>query len=100
MRSRNSRISFSERFTVGSKSLPGSSDAAGWSEFARVLLIGDEDVVREVLAELQREAGHEVFELPSPIDATRTIISEGIDTVVLDVSRARRTGINLPGAPR
>jgi CheY-like chemotaxis protein len=52
---------------------------------ARVLLIDDDDVAREFLAELLRAAGHEVFELPSPIGATRTIIGEGIDAVVLDV---------------
>lgn len=52
---------------------------------SRVLLIDDDDVAREFLAELLREAGHEVFELPSPIGATRTILSEGIDAVVLDV---------------
>jgi CheY-like chemotaxis protein len=52
---------------------------------SRVLLIDDDDVAREFLAELLRDAGHEVFELPSPIGATRTILSEGIDAVVLDV---------------
>ena len=52
---------------------------------SRVLLIDDDDVAREFLAELLREAGHEVFELPSPIGATRTILSEGIEAVVLDV---------------
>jgi CheY-like chemotaxis protein len=52
---------------------------------SRVLLIDDDDVAREFLSELLRDAGHVVFELPSPIGATRTILSEGIDAVVLDV---------------
>lgn len=52
---------------------------------ARVLLIDDDDIAREFLAQLLRDAGHEVFELPSPIGATRMILSEGIQAVVLDV---------------
>ncbi|MFZ5895074.1 MAG: response regulator [Myxococcota bacterium] len=52
---------------------------------ARVLLIDDDDIAREFLAGLLRDAGHEVFELPSPIGATRTILSERIEAVVLDV---------------
>ena len=52
---------------------------------SRVLLIDDDDVAREFLADLLREAGHVVFELPSPIGATRTILSEAIEAVVLDV---------------
>ena len=52
---------------------------------SRVLLIDDDDIAREYLASLLRDAGHEVFELPSPIGATRTILSEGIEAVVLDV---------------
>lgn len=52
---------------------------------SRILLIDDDDIAREFLAELLREAGHEVFELPSPIGATRTILSQAIDAVVLDV---------------
>jgi two-component system OmpR family response regulator len=52
---------------------------------SRVLLIDDDDIAREYLASLLRDAGHEVFELPSPIGATRTILSEGIEAVILDV---------------
>ena len=52
---------------------------------ARVLLIDDDDIAREFLAKLLSDAVHEVFELPSPIVATRTILSEGIEAVVLDV---------------
>jgi CheY-like chemotaxis protein len=52
---------------------------------SRVLLIDDDDIAREFLASLLREAGHEVYELPSPIGATRTILSEGIAVVILDI---------------
>lgn len=59
---------------------------------ARVLLIDDDDIAREFLASLLRDAGHEVCELPSPIGATRTILSEGIDIVILDVFMPQMDG--------
>jgi CheY-like chemotaxis protein len=52
---------------------------------ARVLLIDDDEIAREFLASLLRDCGHEVWELSSPIGATRTILSERIEIVVLDV---------------
>jgi CheY-like chemotaxis protein len=52
---------------------------------SRALLIDDDDVAREFLASLLRDAGHQVFELPSPIGATRTILNEKIEVVILDV---------------
>jgi CheY-like chemotaxis protein len=52
---------------------------------SRALLIDDDDIAREFLASLLRDAGHQVFELPSPIGATRTILNEKIEVVILDV---------------
>jgi len=52
---------------------------------ARVLLIDDDDIAREFLSSLLRDAGHQVWELSSPIGATRTILSERIEIAVLDV---------------
>ncbi|HET9959069.1 MAG TPA: response regulator [Polyangiaceae bacterium] len=51
----------------------------------RVLLIDDDDIAREFLASLLRDGGYEVVELASPIGATRTILSECIDVVLLDI---------------
>lgn len=59
---------------------------------SRVLLIDDDDIAREFLASLLRDAGHEVFELPSPIGATRTILSERIDIVILDIFMPQMDG--------
>ncbi len=58
----------------------------------RVLLIDDDDIAREFLSSLLKEAGHEVYELPSPIGATRTILSEGISVVVLDIFMPQMDG--------
>jgi DNA-binding response OmpR family regulator len=51
----------------------------------RVLIIDDDDVARELLASTLEDAGHEVFELPSAIGATREIYRNAIDAVVVDV---------------
>lgn len=51
----------------------------------KMLLIDDDDIAREHLASILRDAAYEVFELPSPIGATRTILTERIDVVILDV---------------
>jgi CheY-like chemotaxis protein len=59
---------------------------------SRVLLIDDDDITREFLASLLRDAGHEVSELPSPIGATRTILSERIDIVILDIFMPQMDG--------
>jgi|SRR5262252_2251961 len=59
---------------------------------ARVLLIDDDDIAREFLASLLKEGGHDVHELPSPIGATRTILNEAIDVVVLDIFMPQMDG--------
>ncbi len=51
----------------------------------RVLVIDDDEVARELLMSILEKAGGEVFELPSAIGATRAIIREQIDVVVVDV---------------
>jgi DNA-binding response OmpR family regulator len=51
----------------------------------RVLVIDDDDLARDVLAEALRSRGCEVFELPSAIGATRVISEERVEAVVVDV---------------
>jgi CheY-like chemotaxis protein len=58
----------------------------------RVLLIDDDDVAREFLGTLLRQAGYEVHELPSPIGATRVLLNKNIDIVVLDVFMPQMDG--------
>jgi two-component system phosphate regulon response regulator PhoB len=51
----------------------------------RVLVIDDDDVARELLMSTLERGGHEVYQLPSAIGATRMIAEHKIDVVVLDV---------------
>lgn len=51
----------------------------------RVLVIDDDDIARELLASTLEADGHDVFELPSAIGASREIYRNEIDAVVLDV---------------
>ena len=59
---------------------------------ARILLIDDDEITRELLASLLRDAGHKVFDLPSPIGATRAILNNAIDIVVLDIFMPQMDG--------
>jgi CheY-like chemotaxis protein len=52
---------------------------------ARVLVIDDDDIARELLIQVLKGAGHTVFALPSAIGATREIFQNAIDAVVVDV---------------
>jgi CheY-like chemotaxis protein len=58
----------------------------------RILLIDDDDITRELLASLLKTARHEVWELPSPIGATRTILRERIEVVILDIHMPQMDG--------
>lgn len=51
----------------------------------RILVIDDDDVARELISSVLDDGGHDVFELPSAIGATREIFKNAIDVVVLDV---------------
>lgn len=51
----------------------------------KILVIDDDDIARELLVSTLEHAGHQVFELPSAIGATRVIYAEQVDAVVVDV---------------
>ncbi len=51
----------------------------------RILVIDDDEIARELISSVLEETGHDVFELPSAIGATREIFKNAIDAVVLDV---------------
>jgi CheY-like chemotaxis protein len=61
----------------------------------RVLVVDDDDIARELLSSILRDAGFEVFELPSPIGATQTLLNQEIDLLVLDVFMPSMDGDKL-----
>lgn len=61
----------------------------------RVLIIDDDDIIRELLSGTLQQAGYKTCQLPSPIGATKKIISEGVNVVVLDVMMPEISGDKL-----
>lgn len=61
----------------------------------KVLVIDDDDIAREMLCDILREAGHDVHDLSSAIGATRTILEQQIEAVVLDVMMPSINGDKL-----
>ena len=52
----------------------------------RILIIDDDDVVRELLSSTLKRGNHHVVELDTAIGATRAIFEHDIDAVVADVN--------------
>ena len=52
----------------------------------RILIIDDDEVVRELLSGTLKRVGHEVYELASAFGVTRAIFEHDIDAVVVDVN--------------
>ena len=61
----------------------------------RVLVIDDDELAREYLCEVLRFDGFTVFDLPSTIGVTNTIVRENISVVVLDVMMPTMRGDKL-----
>jgi len=61
----------------------------------KTLIIDDDEIARELLRSSLESADHAVFELPSPIGATKKIIEEKINVVVLDVMMPEVSGDKL-----
>jgi DNA-binding response OmpR family regulator len=61
----------------------------------RILIIDDDDIVRELLCSTLKQMGHEVYELATAIGATRVIFEHGIDAVVVDVNLPDISGDKL-----
>ncbi len=59
----------------------------------RVLLAEDEPLVRDALAAMLRDGGHEVVAVASAVDALSALTdtAQGYDAAVLDPARAPRT---------
>jgi CheY-like chemotaxis protein len=61
----------------------------------RVLVIDDDDVARAVIVDLLQQEGHSVSSLPSPIGATKHIVDQRVNVVVLDVMMPSMRGDKL-----
>ena len=66
----------------------------------KVLVIDDSDLARTHVRRLLHRVGMVVFEQPSAIGATRSIIQNGIEAVVVDVSMPGLSGEKLVGVLR
>ena len=75
----------------GSKAPPGDASAPG----LRVLVIDDDDVARDVIVSVLEQDGHRVTSLPSPIGATKHIVDQQINVVVLDLMMPSMRGDKL-----
>jgi CheY-like chemotaxis protein len=62
---------------------------------ARVLVIDDDEIARELLGSELEQAGFEVLSLPSPIGASRVIQAHDVNAVVLDVVMPAMSGDRL-----
>ena len=61
----------------------------------RALVIDDDDIARELMVSVLRNAGYEAFALPSPIGAMQLILRADIEVVVLDVMLPAVSGDQL-----
>jgi CheY-like chemotaxis protein len=61
----------------------------------RVLVIDDDDIAREIIVDVLVREGHNVSSLPSPIGATKHIVENQIEVVVLDVMMPSMRGDKL-----
>ncbi len=66
----------------------------------RVLVIDDDEIAREIIGDILRGAGHEVFELSSAMGATQAVYRHNVDAVVLDVNMPTVKGDKLAGLLR
>ena len=61
----------------------------------RVLVVDDEDGIREVLQEILEDEGYEVFAAEDGLEALSTLKTEPIDLVILDVWLPQKGGIEV-----
>jgi CheY-like chemotaxis protein len=80
----------------GAEHAAQSSTRRGSARFeGRVLVIDDSPTARAHIVGLLERAGSVVHELPSAIGATRTVVRNQIDTVVVDISMPGLSGDKL-----
>jgi DNA-binding response OmpR family regulator len=71
---------------------PPPASAPGPKVGPTVLVIDDDDVGRALLCEALRDVSKRTIELSTPIGATRTLVRENVDVVVLDLEMPNLRG--------
>jgi CheY-like chemotaxis protein len=61
---------------------------------ARVLVIDDEDLLRETLREMLEDAGHRVFEEADGIAGVESFSQSPVDLVITDMIMPKMDGVN------
>jgi DNA-binding NtrC family response regulator len=67
---------------------------------ARVLVVDDDRVVRNLIAEILRRAGHDVVAVAEAKEALRVAADGSIELVVTDVTMPGMSGLELAAAVR
>ncbi|HEX8393268.1 MAG TPA: sigma-54 dependent transcriptional regulator [Longimicrobium sp.] len=67
---------------------------------ARVLVVDDQQIVRDLVAEVMRQAGYAVDTAPSGEEALRALDREMYDLVLLDINLPGVSGMDVLGAAR
>lgn len=68
----------------------GGTDCGG--KFA-ILVLDDEPLVLDLIAEILRNLGHEVVPLPSPVEALRKVRLQKFDAAVVDIYMPEMSGL-------
>jgi PleD family two-component response regulator len=83
---------------------PDSTNILISSPAETVLVVDDSDIAREAMLRMLKDAGMRALELASPIGATRTILNNKVEVVVIDVlmpgMRGDRLASLFRGNPR
>jgi len=81
--------------SLGKRAIPYSSAARSQERAMRILIVDDEIVVAELLAEAVRSQGHEVTVVNDAQEGLRLLRQQGADAVFLDVYMPEMNGIDF-----
>lgn len=62
---------------------------------ARILVVDDEEDIREALTEILEDEGHDVFEAENGLEVMPMAISARIDLILLDMAMPEMTGFTV-----
>jgi CheY-like chemotaxis protein len=62
---------------------------------ARILVVDDEEDIREALTEILEDEGHDVFEAENGLEVMAMAVSARIDLILLDMAMSEMTGFTV-----